>query len=176
MNGTLSLEQIIIKTQEAFAAVPALCITIPDNRFFESRGEKWSGAQHVRHLVISTKTTTAAYALPKFIVRLVAGRPNRSSRTYDELVEKYRAKLQAGGKASGRYIPKEIKPASKEKLFRDWDRSTQEYIKALRSNWKDAQLDQYIVPHPLLGKITLRELGYFTIYHTYHHMESIRNL
>ena len=40
--------------------------------------------------------------------------------------------------------------------------------------WKDAQLDQYIAPHPLLGKITVRELCYFTIYHTQHHLNIIK--
>ena len=45
---------------------------------------------------------------------------------------------------------------------------------AIEKNWKDTQLDQYIVPHPLLGKITLREMGYFTIYHVQHHDAIIR--
>lgn len=40
--------------------------------------------------------------------------------------------------------------------------------------WEDAALDQYLAPHPLLGKITLRELGYFTIYHTEHHLAIIK--
>ena len=47
---------------------------------------------------------------------------------------------------------------------------------AIKLKWKDPQLDQYIAPHPLLGKITLRELGYFTIYHTYHHLETIQKM
>jgi hypothetical protein len=47
---------------------------------------------------------------------------------------------------------------------------------AIGSKWKDPQLDKYIAPHPLLGKITLRELGYFTIHHMYHHLESIQKM
>jgi hypothetical protein len=45
---------------------------------------------------------------------------------------------------------------------------------AIDKKWADSQLDQYIVPHPLLGKITLRELCYFTIYHTYHHLAIVK--
>jgi hypothetical protein len=39
---------------------------------------------------------------------------------------------------------------------------------------KEAKLDNFIAPHPLLGKITLRELCYFTIYHTQHHLHNIK--
>lgn len=31
------------------------------------------------------------------------------------------------------------------------------------------ELDKYILPHPLLGKLTIREMMYFTIYHVEHH-------
>ena len=30
---------------------------------------------------------------------------------------------------------------------------------------EEEQPDQYLAPHPLMGRITLRELCYFTIYH-----------
>jgi len=48
-------------------------------------------------------------------------------------------------------------------------------IIAIEKKSTDTQLDQYIAPHPLLGKITLRELGYFTIYHTQHHLAIIKD-
>jgi hypothetical protein len=33
----------------------------------------------------------------------------------------------------------------------------------------EEELDKYILPHPLLGKLTIREMMYFTIYHVLHH-------
>ncbi len=36
-------------------------------------------------------------------------------------------------------------------------------------SFSEAQLDALILPHPLLGKLTLREMLYFTIYHVQHH-------
>jgi hypothetical protein len=114
-----------------------------------------------------------AYSLPKFIVRLIFGKPNRSSRTYEELVAKYKLKLEQGGRASGRYIPKN-RAAKKMEIMQEWQKRNEKYLEALELNWKDQQLDQYIAPHPLLGKITLRELCYFTIYHTEHHLNIIK--
>jgi hypothetical protein len=30
-------------------------------------------------------------------------------------------------------------------------------------------LDEYLLPHPLIGKLTIREILYFTIYHNLRH-------
>jgi hypothetical protein len=34
-------------------------------------------------------------------------------------------------------------------------------------------LDLLILPHPLLGKLTLREMLYFTLYHVEHHEKQV---
>ena len=110
-------------------------------------------------------------------MRWVGGKPNRNSRSYDELVAKYKLKLEQGGRASKRYIPNPI-PAlyGKEKLLNNFAKAMDRMAVAIEKKWKEAEPDQYLAPHPLLGKITLRELGYFTIYHTYHHLETIRKM
>ena len=41
---------------------------------------------------------------------------------------------------------------------------------------KNPVMDNFLIKHPLLGKITLRELCYFTIYHTQHHIKIITTL
>jgi len=33
----------------------------------------------------------------------------------------------------------------------------------------ESELDQMILPHPLLGKLTLREMACFAAYHVAHH-------
>jgi hypothetical protein len=37
------------------------------------------------------------------------------------------------------------------------------------SRYPEKKLDSLILPHPLLGKLTLREMLYFTNYHVIHH-------
>lgn len=176
MTRILDKEQILRESAAVFRQMTDYCLPIPKELFFKEPGEKWSIAQNLVHLIISTKTTVAAYALPKFLVRLIGGKPNRPSRSYDELVEKYRQKLAAGGKAQGRYIPQKIHPSrSKEEILNKWLKVTEDYLEAIRKNWTTEQFDQYIVKHPLLGKITLRELCYFTLYHTRHHLEIIKS-
>ena len=152
------------------------CLSIDDDSFFRQPLEKWSIAQNVKHLIISANTTRLAYLLPKFIIRLYTGKPNRPSRSYEELVMKYKLKLEQGGRASGRFIPEKItKNITKEKWLDDFDKAMKRLVLSIDSKWNEEQLDQYIAPHPLLGKITQRELGYFTIYHTEHHLGIIKD-
>jgi hypothetical protein len=174
---TLSLDEIRQGLSEANTRFREYCLSLSDDQFFFAPAGKWSAARQVKHLITATNTTRLAYQLPRFILRLVAGKPNRPSRSFDELVDRYNQKLEKGGRASGRYIPKKPAPdETKERLLNAFGEAMEKLSSTLRRKWNDASLDRYIAPHPLLGKITLRELGYFTIFHTRHHMESIRSM
>lgn len=165
------------KLLEVTRTFTSYCGAMADKDFFNQPAGKWSAAQQVSHLITATNTSRMAFVLPKFIVRWAGGKPNRASRSYDELVAKYKLKLQEGGKAEGRYIPKPVTASyGKEKLIKSFTTSMQLLTTALHNNRKEDDLENYIVAHPLLGKITLRELCYFTIYHTEHHLNSIRAL
>ena len=169
----MTKDEIIIAADKSFSAFTLCCNSIAETDFFNKPTSKWSVAENVQHLIVSTNTTTLAFSLPKFLVRLVGGTPNRQSKTYEELVAKYTAKLAAGGAATGRFVPKPIAiKYGKEKLMQHWIKATTKHLAALTKN-NDANLDLYLVKHPLLGRITLRELCYFTIYHTQHHLTII---
>lgn len=169
--------EIISATEKIFAAFSNQCNNTGETAFFDKPTTKWSIAENVQHLIVSTNTTTLAFSLPRFLVRFIGGKPNRSSKTYEELVAKYKNKLAAGGAASGRFIPKPIKiNFGKEKLLNNWTNATQKYITALQNSRTENDLDNYLVKHPLLGRITLRELCYFTIYHTEHHLNIISSV
>ena len=167
-------EEILRASKSIFNQFTDICLQTPDEKFFFHPADKWSIAENVDHLIRSIKATRLAYSLPKFNVRTFFGRPNRNSRSYEELVAKYKLKLAQGGKASGRYIPKP-NTVKRIELMKEWQKRNERYLESVELNWKDQQLDQYIAPHPLLGKITLRELSYFTIYHTEHHLNIIKS-
>jgi hypothetical protein len=171
----MNKEQILSVSKNTFASLTVLCSDINDQLFFEKPAGKWSAAENVKHLVLATNISTLAYSLPKFIVKWIAGTANRPSCTYEELVTKYRQKLANGGKASGPFIPKPLPTGSSKKLLlTQWNVSNQKYISKLTENRTEKDLDRYLVRHPLLGRITLRELCYFTIYHTIHHQQIIK--
>lgn len=172
----MTKEEIIPVVEKVYLAFTRYCDAIPETTFFNKPGSKWSVAENVQHIITATDTSTLAYSLPKFLVRWVAGKPNRQSRTYEELVARYKKKLAEGGTASGRFVPKPftIKPG-KEKLMHKWNKAAIKHLTALKK-YDDAALDNYLVKHPLLGRIALRELCYFSIYHTQHHLNNIASL
>jgi DinB superfamily len=166
--------EIIIAAENAFAQLSQTCNGIDEVAFFKTLSKKWSVAENVQHLIISTNTSSLAWYLPLFLVRWIGGTPNRNSRTYDELKDKYYKKLSEGGRASSRFVPKPIEiKYGKQKLLDNWNKATTKFITTLNKNRSEKNLDNYLIKHPLLGRITLRELGYFTIFHTEHHLHSI---
>ncbi|MCK6616894.1 MAG: DinB family protein [Cyclobacteriaceae bacterium] len=151
--------------------------SLPKEKFFtRPLAEKWSPAENAEHLALSVKPLILAFSLPRFALRLTFGKPNRPGRTYDQVVEKYKAKLAAGGKASGPFIPKKLAMRDNtEAVIQQFTDAYKRFASRLNS-WADEQLDRYLLPHPLLGKLTLREMLYFTIYHVSHHHSLVRRM
>jgi hypothetical protein len=99
------------------------------------------------------------------------GKPHQN-RTYEELVVIYQKSLLNGGKAGSLFIPKNVSIGKKKILINDLTgliKSLNEKIERL----SEQDLDKYILPHPLIGKISIREMLYFTIYHVQHHHKSV---
>ncbi len=142
-----------------------------ENTFIQNPSGKWSAGQHLDHLIKSGKPILMVLKLPHFLLRLFFGRPNRTGRSYEELVKKYRSKLDAGGKAPGRFIPPVVSFPEKDRKI-DFFRSLKEKLKKEVAKLSEEQLDNYLLPHPLLGKLTLREMLFFTIYHNQHHLQN----
>lgn len=146
---------------------------IPTKDFFTRQGEEWSPSDNVDHLIRSHKPITLAMKLPKVILRAIFGKPNRPSRSYDALCQKYIGAILKGGQASGPFLPEQKSPGGsaekkKKELFDQLSRASAELI-SIAEKWDETELDKYILPHPLIGKLTMREMLYFTIYHNLRH-------
>ena len=70
-------------------------------------------------------------------------------------------------------VIKEVEKIAKEKLLKSYKKEQEKFEKRL-SKFSEKELSTLLLPHPLLGKLTLREFGYFTHYHTKHHLENIQ--
>lgn len=137
---------------------------------------KWSAGQQLDHIYRSVHAVKIGLRLPLFVLGLVVGKANRPSVSYEELLHKYYRKLSAGGKASGRFIPGNIDASAKGRLVVRVSNAV-ERIAERTGALSEQQLDRFIMPHPALGKVTVREMLYFTIFHVIHHHQlTLRNL
>ena len=166
--------EIISALNERVDAFNNYITPLSKEQFEATPNSKWSAGQNLDHLIRAIKPLQLAYSLPKIALRIMFGKTNRPSKTFDELVAKYKAKLAAGGRASGPFIPPFIGFEKKDELIKKYALQKQKLIaKIERQSEKD--LDVYILPHPLLGKVTLREMLYFTIHHNEHHLELLKS-
>ena len=165
--------EIALQLDEKVTAFVNYIKSLSRAEFEAAPSGKWSAGQNLDHLVKAIEPLQLPFQLPKFILKLMFGKANRLSKTYDELVAKYKRKLAEGGKASGRFIPPVIVFENKDPLIQTYLHQKEKLIRKIRRQ-SETDLDKYILPHPLLGKLTLREMLYFTIYHNQHHLELLQ--
>lgn len=145
---------------------------IPANTFFQLEGEVWSSSDNLDHLIKSHKPIAMALKLPKFTLRAMFGLANQPSRSYEAVCVVYKETLASGGVASGRFLPdrqsSENPEVAKTELLNQFSKASAD-LALVAKKWNEEDLDGYLLPHPLIGKLTIREMLYFTIYHNLRH-------
>ncbi|NLR56705.1 DinB family protein [Chitinophaga polysaccharea] len=147
--------------------------TLPDIRFTASPYGKWSAGQQLDHLTKSIRPVSSALAFPKLTLRYF-GTTIIPSRSYEALVADYQRVLAGSFKAARAYQPGVIYPAQRPALLQGFLLQKNKLLDKL-SGWSEKDLDKYRLPHPLLGKITIREMLYFIAYHNEHHLEKLKD-
>jgi len=168
-------EEIIKELNKAKEEIIELCSSIEEKPFFENYIEgKWSMAENLEHLNISAKGAIKALGTNKILLRAF-GTSNGTSRSSNDLLAEYKAVLSKGLIGPARFDPKVEKYNNQNEIIAVW-KSVMERVAERMDKWSVKDLDKYCVKHPALGKITIRELLLFTIFHTRHHYLTIQGL
>lgn len=138
---------------------------------------KWSIAENFDHLIRGGAPVASGLKMNKLMFRAL-GKPNRPSRTFEGLVERYKEKLAAGAGAgiTGTFAPDSSQDFHKAQMLKNWEMVKGKLIERTEKRWSDKDLDAYLMPHPLLGKLLVREMLFFTIFHTGHHLKAIERI
>ena len=140
----------------------------------------WSPADTLRHLIKSVNPILIVLRLPKLLLALLFGTSKKPSRKYAEIRNAYLREL-ANGLQAGRYAPALDEPPItvyeaqkvRKKIIKKWLKLGKALAAALRG-WSDGDLDRYRLPHPALGKLSMREMLFFMMYHNLHHVNTVR--
>ena len=171
---TINTKMELISTlQDSNRRVTEWFREIPANTFFTRQGDVWSASDNLDHLIRAHKPITKALKLPKITLQAMFGKPEKSSMAYEELCQIYRDEIAKGAQATGRFLPNQKNSAEraedqKKELLDQWLKASTE-LAAIAEKWDEGDLEQYQLPHPILGKLTIREMLYFTIYHNLRH-------
>ena len=140
--------------------------------FWEKSPEgKWTAGQHLIHLVQSTRPLVLGLSFPKFIIKWYFGTSNRPSRSLEEVIQRYKEKLVKVPEGVVSPFSKKM-PVSKSDDATKWQKTFEDMNSRLNKKiqkFSDNELDNLLIAHPLMGKMTLRELLMWNAYHTKHH-------
>ena len=149
---------------------------LPIEEFVAPQALKWSPADHARHLHKSARPLVQALTAPRIVLWWRFGTRGGASGTYADVREAYRARL-AKGYGANRFAPSAVDIpndalAWRSEILDGWT-ATVRALSAAARRWRERALDRYQVPHPLLGKLSMREILFFTLYHNAHHLQLV---
>ena len=133
---------------------------------------RWSPCENLDHLRLAVRPVSLALALPSFALRIF-GKP-RVHRSYEQVVETYQQRLAEGAKAMAPFVPPRLAPDTDADRLKAGLRAAYATYAARLLATRPEALDSILLPHPILGRLTLREMAFFTLYHVRHHHAAIR--
>jgi hypothetical protein len=144
----------------------------PEDIWEKGPDEKWTTGQQIQHLVDSLQLLNNALSYPRFLLKYKFGLCNRQIRDYETVAKNYQKKLIDNNNKAKIFNKKLKKPTLQERnrlLTRLQIQSKKLQYKTMKIS--DKNLDTLLIPHPLMGKMTIREIIMWTAHHTEHHTE-----
>ncbi len=168
-------DDIILKLEEKHQTLLNWLEQQEEDKWEVGPENKWTTGQQVLHLLQSVKTLNNALSLPKFILKFKFGKSNREVRDYDTVANRYNERLKdVQGRTFGPSQNMKV-PKIKEKSYLiDRLQTENKKLQYKTDKWTDKQLDNYILPHPLMGKMPVREIIMWTAYHVEHHTNTLK--
>lgn len=163
------IKEKLIENHQIFAEY---ILSLSESEFMFALDDKWTAGQQLDHIFRGVSPVKMALSLPKFVPKILFGKPNRSSTSYENLVSNYQGNLALGGKATGKFIPPKVSFDRRELLKTKLLKTVTQLCQKL-DRFSENELDEHILPHPIIGKLTMREMLYFTIYHCEHHHKAV---
>lgn len=166
-------EEIIAGLRHRFEEVLAWFAQRPDTTFCTGPAGRWTEGQHLDHLILSAKPLNLALRLPRLALKMRFGTTTSGSETLEKLSVRYEKRLADGGRASGNFVPPAVKVEDKSGLL-DELRKQGEKLADVVGAWSEPDLDKYVLPHPLLGNLSIRDMLLFTYLHLGHHLDILK--
>ncbi|MDW3193252.1 MAG: DinB family protein [Cytophagales bacterium] len=168
MNTTDIKEQLIHHHQVFTTYIDELS----EAEYLATPNDKWSAGQQIEHIYISVHPVAKLVA-NKGVMKEKFGTLDRPSRSYDRLVADYLEVLDGGAKAGPRFTP-DVTPFSAKTTLITGITNDMKSINSELDQYTEEELEQLVIPHPVMGPFTLREMLMFTIYHVQHHDQKIK--
>ena len=142
---------------------------LSDEQFITQINGKWSVAEVMQHLYLSARPAARLMAGPREVLTQW-GQPETPSRSYSEIASAYQGILATGIKAPDSMSPRADDMQADRSDVTERFTGIYEALVSASETWSAQELDAYCIPHPVLGRLTVREMLYFVSIHTQHHL------
>ncbi|MEY8847734.1 DinB family protein [Psychroserpens sp. XS_ASV72] len=147
-----------------------------NDKWTEGPEGKWTTGQHALHLLQSIVPLNNALSMPKIVLRFKFGKANRDVRNYDKVVQRYQERLKkAAGTTFGPSQNMKVPPLSEKQYLMDRLQVEAKKLQYKTKKISDKNLDSLILPHPLMGKMPIREILMWTAHHIEHHTKTLED-
>ena len=146
-----------------------------DEKWTSGPENKWTTGQHALHLLKSIKPLNDVLSMPRFLFKYTLGTTTAAIRDYETIVSTYLEELEAFKKNATK-PPKILKvPEIHDKRYI----LTRLQVESKKLQYKirrisDRNLDTLVLPHPILGKMPIREILMWTAYHVEYHTQKLQ--
>ena len=169
----MTILEIKTSLSESLRGIADFLQQCPETAWHRSQEGKWTIAQEVEHILIANSGTARLLSPPGRTIWRPGAQP---SRTYDAIKDEYLAGLAANPGINNPATNPSAESAQKtlQQQLSNWQRTSQALLSAVDAI-SEVDLDEYTVwKHPFLGPFTVREMLYFTDYHTRHHTSILK--
>ncbi|GAB3643168.1 DinB family protein [Spirosoma arcticum] len=146
---------------------------LSEARFSQQANGKWSVGDTMQHLFLSARPVARLMTGPRDAFRQW-GHSDGSSRSYDEIADLYRRTLATGLKSPATLSPRSDDVHTDRATVVARFTDAYESLATAAGGWSADELDRYVMPHPALGIVTVREMLDFTDIHTRHHLSIVQ--
>lgn len=134
--------------------------------------DKWTAGQHLQHILLTIMPFPKVLHSKEFI-RDTFGLPDRAAWDPETVLHHY---AQTSLKAPEAFLPKgPVLYHERTGIIADIEQNLGS-ISALLNNYSEEELDSLVLPHPLLGKLSIREMFFLMSYHPLHHQQQIARI
>lgn len=167
--------ELISITEEKFQNLFDFLKSHENEKWNQGPKGKWTTGQHVLHLVQSAKPLNRALGLPVFILWYKFGKANRPPRNYDTVENNYKTKLAAAGEVVSPFSKNmpDTPVLGKQSIIDTLSDEKNILVKKI-SRISEKNMDKYLIPHPFLGRMLIREMIMWNAIHVDHHLSILK--
>lgn len=142
---------------------------LDNEKFNYIYNNKWSAAQQLKHILL-TLTPFPKILPSKSYITEKFGTIDRPTWDYETVFNNY---LKTDRKAPEQFVPDGVIAFDQKEEIISNIQYHIETIANLLNDYSEEELNTLSIPHPLLGKLTIREMFYLMLYHPLHHLKQI---